>query len=163
LRQKLIFIVLIFSCKLSFAQDTSKPWFPDGDEGFYGYLADRFMGLGHDKPMVNRNGENVIFEFWVTDSGWIDSVKILQCFQSNISLQLRIILNTMPRVNAAVKNGKTVAEHRVYNLVLKPYIDGYRFEPNMYTTATTSRTTSSGFKISIVVIAVAAMLIVVFK
>lgn len=158
-----IFTYVFVASNLSFGQDTAKSWFLDGDEGFYGYLADRMQGLGHEKPSMNRNGESVVFEFWVTDSGWIDSVRILQCMNVGISNQLRMILNTMPRVNATVAKGKTVGEKRVYNLIAKQYLDGYRFEPNSYISVISKNATSPAFKYSVVVISLVAILIAIIQ
>lgn len=154
---------LFFLPSMIRGQDTSQPWFEGGDEGFYEYLSSRFMALGHDKPFVNRNGEPVVFDFTVSDSGRVDSVHITQCFQSSICIQLRLILNTMPRVNADVVNGKTVAHRRVYSLILRNYIDGYRFEENNINPSPQGGSTSSQFKWIVALTAIIAMIIVVVK
>lgn len=161
----LFFVGLIFFASISSAQDTSKPWFPDDDDGFFDYLAVRFAALGHDKPSVPRNGEPVIFTFIVTDSGEVDSVRMLQCFQSNLCLQLRLILYSMPRVNAAVVNGKTVPERRTYSVLIKPALGfGYVVENNPNTsTGYYSKPPNKGLTLIVVVLAVVALLVVVVK
>jgi hypothetical protein len=160
LRCFLIFAAF-FQINQSLAQDTTEPWFPGGDPGFYRYLEDRLQALGSQKPAVDRNGESVLFEFYVTDSGYVDSVKVQQCFNFQLCFQLRQILSTMPRVNATVKDGVSVAERRVYVLDFKRYREGYLIEPSVYVPY--QGTVSSRLKWIIVLVAVIAMSIVIIK
>ncbi|MCC7297406.1 MAG: hypothetical protein IT244_03660 [Bacteroidia bacterium] len=143
------------------AQDTTEPWFPGDDQGFYRYLEDRLRAMGSMQPAVDRNGENVVFEFYVTDSGFIDSVEIGQCFNFQLCYQLRQVLNNMPRANATVMNGKTISERRVYSLVVKRFRDGYLIEPVLYSTAYGSLPTK--LKWGIAIVAVVSMLILIVK
>ncbi|MBS3915948.1 MAG: hypothetical protein KG003_15735 [Bacteroidetes bacterium] len=159
--RKSVFILLFFIQAKAYSQDTTEPWFPGGDPGFYRYLEDRLMTLGSQKPALDRTGEAVIIEFWITDSGYFDSVKIGQCFNFQLCFQLRQILNTMPRANATVVDGKTVAERRVYALDVRRFRDGYTIEPSFYVPTTGSA--PSKFKWGIAIIAVVAIFVVIFK
>lgn len=143
------------------AQDSTQPWYPGGDMGFYRYLEDRLQSLGIQSPVIDRNGESVVFEFYITDSGYVDSVRVQQCFNFELCYNIRQILNTMPRVNAEVENGKTVYSRRVYALDVKRFRDGYQIEPSIYVPATGNL--SSRFKWGIVIVAVVAMFVVIFK
>lgn len=143
------------------AQDTTQPWFPGDDQGFYRYLEDRLMALGSMQPAVDRNGESVVFEFYVSDSGFIDSVEIDQCFNFQLCYQLRQVLNNMPRANATVINGKTISERRVYALVIKRYRDGFLIEPVEFYATNGSLPTK--LKWGIAIVAVVSMLILIVK
>lgn len=155
--------LLLLSCVASMlqAQDTTQPWFPGDDWGFYRYLEDRLQTLGFNKPPVDRNGETVVFEFYITDSGYIDSVQVEQCFNFQLCYEIRQILNSMPRVNAAVENGKTVYSRRVYVLQIRRFRDGYQLEPAFYVPA--RGTTPVKLKWGIALIAVITMLIFAVK
>ncbi len=118
------------------------------------------MGLESQRPAINATGENVTFEIWISDSGIVDSSHIISCFNFNLSTQLRLILNTMPRVIPAVEKGKTIRQHRVYNLILKTYIDGYMFEPNPYVPPTANNSTPKALKIGLAAAAVAGFLFI---
>lgn len=157
----ILLLCVVFCCQFSRAQDTTEPWFPGGDPGFYRYLEDRLQSLGIQRPTIERNGESVVFEFVVTDSGIIDSVKIQQCFNFQLCFQLRQILQTLPRANATVKDGKTIEERRVYVLDIRRYRDGYQIEPSLYVPY--QGTVSSKLKWAIVLVAVIAMSIVIIK
>jgi hypothetical protein len=67
----------------------------------------------------------------------------------------------MPRVNATVKDGVSVAERRVYVLDFKRYREGYLIEPSVYVPY--QGTVSSRLKWIIVLVAVIAMSIVIIK
>lgn len=157
-----LFVLISFGGLNAKAQDTSDAWFPGGDQGFYRYLEDRMYALGSARPDIGKNGESVIFEFYVTDSGWVDSIKIQQCFNFQLCFQLRQILQTMPRVNAASKEGKTISERHVFVLNFRLFRDGYLIEP-IPQTIPYQGTVSSRMKWLIVIAATIAMLIVVFK
>jgi hypothetical protein len=160
LRLILVFFTLL--CRqFLYAQDTTQPWFSGGDPGFYRYLEDRFQSLGIQKPNIEKTGESVVFEFVVTDSGYVDSIKIQQCFNFQLCYQLRQILMSLPRGNASVIAGKTVEERRVYVLDIKRYRDGYQIEPSFFVPY--QGTVSYKLKWAIVLVAVIAMLIVVVK
>lgn len=139
----------------------SKPWFDGGDEAFYRYLEDRLQSTGINRPAVDRNGENVLFEFWVTDSGYVDSVKIGTCFNIMLCQQLRLILNTMPRVNATMADGKPVPSRRLYSVIIRLTTEGYRVEP-LPPPGHTGQT-SQRFKWGVVIAAVVALLVVVAR
>lgn len=157
---RLFGFLLLCCCSLSLrAQDTE--WFPGGDDAFYRYLEDRLQASASSRPYTLRNGENVIFEFVVTDSGYVDSVKLGTCFNVNLCIQLRLILNTMPRVNAKMVEGKPVPMRRIYNVIVRSSAEGYRVEPapQQYY----SRPSSSQFKWGLALLAVVIMLIAVVK
>jgi hypothetical protein len=153
--------LLLTNALSAYSQDTTRPWFPGDDLGFYRYLEDRLQALGSQKPAMDRGVESVVFEFYVTDSGFVDSVKVGQCFNFPLCFQLRQILSTMPRVNASVKQGKTVQERRVYALDFRLFRDGYSIEPSVFIPSTGG--VASSFKWGIAIIAVVATLIVIFK
>lgn len=144
------------------AQDTTRPWFPGGDDGFYRYLEDRFFALLIERPEIGPNGETVLFEFYITDSGNVDSIKVQQCFNFQLCYYLRQILATMPKVNAPVFNGKLQPERRVYYLSFRRFGDGYVINPAPGTPYTEGTPTSK-MKWLIAVAAVVAMLIVIFR
>ena len=119
------------------------------------------QGTGINRPVTERNGENIIFEFWVTDSGYVDSVRIGTCFNIALCQQLRIILNSMPKVNAKLVDGKPVNSRRIYSVVIQLTNEGYRVEPlppPVYTGHTSQK-----FKWGIALLAVVAMLVVIAK
>lgn len=157
---RFLWLLLICGCTLSLqAQETE--WFPGGDEAFYRYLEDRLQASASSRPYTLQNGENVIFEFVVTDSGYVDSIKLGTCFNVNLCIQLRLILNTMPRVNAQKVEGKPVPMRRVYHVIIRSSAEGYRVEPapqHYY-----SRPSSSQFKWGLALLAVVIMLIAVVK
>ncbi len=157
----LLFLVL-FSYGLK-GQDTSEPWFPGGDPGFYHYLEDRLQSLGSQRPGIEQQGESVVFEFYVTDSGYVDSVRIGQCFNFQLCFQLRQILHTMPKLKPRLKNGNPIAERRVYVLDFKRYREGYYVEPSPYVPYNTATPAPQKLKWGIAVVAVVALLIVIFK
>lgn len=161
MKLKFLFCILFMYAGKLISQDSTEPWFPGDDPGFYRYLEDRLMAMGSQRPAIDRTGESVIFEFYVTDSGYIDSIEIGQCFNFQLCYSLRQILYTMPRVNARVENGKTVNDRRVYVLDIRHFRDGYSIEPSHYIPTTGSL--PSSFKWGLAVVAAVAMLIVIFK
>jgi hypothetical protein len=137
-------------------------WFPGGDEGFYRYLADRLMAMESASPQVSNVGSAVIFEFYVTDSGYVDSVKIGQCFNTQLCYSLRMILNTMPRVKAEIVNDKPKSTRRLYAVSIKRFDDGYQVEPSPFSDAPAVALPSK-LKWGIAVVAVIAFLIIAIK
>lgn len=155
------FFLLILACLPAILRSQEKEWFPGGDEGFYRYLEDRLQAAGVNRPYTGRNGEAVIFEFTVTDSGKVDSVRIGTCFNVNLCIQLRLILNTMPAVQPKMTDGRPVASLRMYHVLIRSSAEGYRVEPAPVYQY--SGSTSSRFKWGVVVVAIVALLIVVVK
>ena len=159
---KIVFFSVALICTYNLkSQDTTEPWFPGGDPGFYRYLEDRMQALGSQQPSIDKNGESVVFEFYVTDSGFVDSVRIQQCFNFQLCYQLRQVLNTMPRCNASVLEGSVVSERRVYVLDIRRMRDGYIIEPSVYIPYYGSF--SNKMKWAIVLVAVVATMVLIIK
>lgn len=124
--------IFLFFTGLSFAQDSTQAWYPGDDAAFYRYLEDRLWGMGAMRAEIGKNGETVLFEIHISDSGYVDSVRIQQCFNYQLCYNLRQILYSMPRANAEVRDGKTVDQRRVYSLIIRLFRDGYQIEPTPF-------------------------------
>lgn len=160
----LLGICLLFCMGRTYATpiDSTDTWFPGGDIGFYKYLEDRLMATGFSRPQIDQNGETVYFEMSISDSGYVDSVRLSTCFNYNLCSQLRQILMTLPRLNPEFSNGNTIPSHRVYSLDIKQYGNGYVVDPAIVTPYHAGYS-SATLRWTAIVIAVVGAFIIIFK